>query len=158
MNLTTYSDIYLSIAAAVQSVAPTRLMLAKGYPQPPLTGVEEWVSYALVSIQEMPSEGHAVLQDISIQVTSFSVHAHLRSDRKIGRVFEMADQYAKAFRRKSVRANNSCIMFKEPRIIPLDLASAGDFSKIAYQQSPSLDTMSTVMLIDALVGSHTLPE
>lgn len=157
MTRPTFTDVYLGLAKRVQDTFPGLPLALKGMPQPDLSHADDFIDFQVLSFLESPARTHTVDLDLTIQIMCYAKHAERRADNKIARVFELADMAVAAFQRKDVVIKDTCILFKEARIIPLDLRSIGDFSKVIYQQSPPLDFMCAVVLIDGCVGSHTLP-
>ena len=148
-----HEDIYLGLLQIVKAVDPNMPMVVPGIPVPSLEGKDEWISFNILSIINTPSRRTADEVLVDVQLIVYSLHAQHRSDRKFSAIYNLVDKYSSLFHKRDHVIKNTCIQFKENRIVPLDLRSIGDFAKEILNQLPTLHTLSTVILNQGLISS-----
>jgi hypothetical protein len=146
-------DLYTGLIQYVQAEAGTTPVFIRGTPNPPVADVDEWLSFDILSIIDGPCRRNTIERYIDIQIICFSKYATLRSDNKFVAIYDLADKYSRLFHKKDVMIKNTCIQFKENKIVPLDLRSVGDFAKDILQQLPPLHTLSVVLLNQGVINS-----
>jgi hypothetical protein len=151
----TYSELYLGLLNYVKAIDPAMPMFVRGTPTPSYEGVDEWISFEILSFMESPSRRHTVDMLVDVQLICYTRHATHRKDNKFTAQFDLMDKYGPLFHQKDVNIKNTCIQFKENRIVPLDLRSVGDYAKDIINQLPPLHTLSTVILNQGLISSYT---
>ncbi len=122
-------------------------------PLPTIDGKDEWICFDILSMINGPARRNTVEMYIDTQITLYSLHAEHRSDKKFDAIYRLLDKYGSLFHRKDHVIKNTCIQFKENRIVPLDLRSTGDFAKEMLNQLPPLHTQSVVILNQGLISS-----
>ena len=150
------SEIYLALGKHIRSVVDVPLVV-RSVPQESKEQWDDWVAYELLSIVDSPARTHTVDRVVTIQIIIYSRHTEKRRDNKLTANLELADTIYTAVNRRNVPLKDSCIQLKDAKMVTMDLRSIGDFAKGIYQQSPSLDLQSTVLLIDGIISTHTLP-
>jgi hypothetical protein len=149
----THSEIYLGLLKLVKAVDPDMTMVVRGMPMPTLDRKDEWMCFDILSIISQPCRRNTIETYVDIQLILYSLHAEHRSDKKFDAIYRLIDKYGDLFHQKDVTIKNTCIQFKENRIVPLDLRSTGDFAKEILNQLPALHTMSVVILNQGLISS-----
>lgn len=148
------TELYLGLLAYVKAVDPAMTMMIRGTPTPSYDGLDEWLSFEVLSIVESPARRHTIDAVVDVQLICYSRTAGHRSDHDFAAIYRLMDKYGPIFHQKDVRIKNTCIQFKENRIVPLDLRSVGDYAKDILNQLPPLHTLSTVILNQGLVSSY----
>jgi hypothetical protein len=149
----TYADLYLGLLNYVKNVDPDMPMFVRGTPTPAYEGKNEWFSFEILSFMESPARRHTIDMTVDIQLVCYTRHATHRTDNDFTALYKLMDKYAPLFHQKDVIIKNTCIQFKENRIVPLDLRSVGDYAKDILNQLPPLHTLSTVILNQGLISS-----
>lgn len=152
----TYQEMYLGLLSYVKAVDPNMPMFVRGTPTPEYATANEWLSFEILSFIDSPARRHTVDKLVDVQLICYTKHATHRTDNDFTALYRLMDKYGPLFDRKDVRIKNTCIQFKENRIVPLDLRSVGDYAKDILNQLPPLHTLSTVILNQGLISSTTL--
>lgn len=149
----THAELYLGLLNYVRAIDPNMPMQVRGTPSPAVEEKDEWIVFDILSIINSPARRHTVDVNIDVQLICYSRYATHRKDNKFTAIYDLLDKYGSYFHRKDVVIKNTCIQFKENRIVPLDLRSTGDFAKEALNQLPVLHTQSVVILNQGLISS-----
>lgn len=146
-------DLYTGLLQYIQKEAGDTPVFMRGVPNPSVADVDEWLSFDILSIIDGASRRNTIERYIDIQLICYSKYATHRSDNSFIAIYNLADKYGKLFHKKDVLIKNTCIQFKENKIVPLDLRSVGDFAKDILQQLPPLHTLSVVLLNQGMIHS-----
>ena len=144
-----FDDLFLQLHKMVYECIPEMKMVIKGMRFP--TDVEEFVVYNDLGLYGMASRKDVRAERIFVEVIAYSKHADQRKDQKIKRAWSIAKQYYDLFNKARVRIENTCVQFKEPRLMALDLKSLGDFAQSIDQQSPALNLDAVVMEVEGII-------
>jgi len=117
-----------------------------GVPYP--TGKEEWIKFTPLSFVKNPSRRGDISQRVYVEITCYSLLATYRKDKRYDRQWELAKMYADLFDQQDIQVETSCISFKEPRKVYLDLRSTGDFAGPIKQTSPQLNVDAVLIEIE----------
>lgn len=149
----TYEELYLGLLKLVSEVKPDMAMVIRGTPAPQLSSLDEWISFELLSLHDLPARVDTVYKVLDIQLTCYARHGTLRADKRFGAHFGLADVYGKVFHKRNIQIKNTCIQFKENRMVPLDLRSTGDYAAEITNSLPQLHTQSVVILNQGIISS-----
>lgn len=148
-----FTELYLGLLNHVKAVDPNMAMQIRGTPSPELKDKNEWIVFDILSFVDSPARRFTIDMMVDVQLICYSRYATHRTDNRFTGIYDMADKYASIFHRKDIRIKNTCIQFKENRIVPLDLRSTGDFTKDSLNQLPPLHVQSIVILNQGLISS-----
>lgn len=155
MGEITYSDLYKELLAYVKAIDPNMPMQIRGTPPISQDNIDEWIVFDILSMLDGVARRNVVERYVEVQIICYSRYATLRADNKFDAIYSLTDKYNAAFHRKDLCIKNTCIQFKESRIVPLDLRSTSDFAKDILQNLPPLHTMSMVILNQGIISSYT---
>lgn len=147
-----HADLFLGLLAYVKAADPDMPMFIRGTPVPSYEGKNEWLSFEILSINNGAARINANEVTVDIQCTCYSRTATHRTDNSFTAIYTLADKYGALFHQRNVRLKNTCIQFKENKIIPLDLRSTGDYAAQALNQLPPLSTLSVVILNQGIIS------
>lgn len=154
-NFATDEDIYKGLLAIVRNADPNMVMQVRGVPTDSLVDIDEWISFDILAFIDMPSRRNVIDRVVDIQTTCYTRHAVHRSDKKFGAHYALSTKYGALFHKKDVLIKNTCIQFKENRIVPLDLRSTGFFANNISNPTPLLNTQAIVILNQGVISSST---
>lgn len=155
LNLASDEDIYKGLLDIVHKLDPNVVLQVRGIPTETLVDIDEWISFDILAFIDMPSRRNVIDRVVDIQTTCYSRHAVHRSDKKFGAHYALATKYGALFHKKDILIKNTCIQFKENRIVPLDLRSTGFFANNISNPTPLLNTQAIVILNQGVISSST---
>jgi hypothetical protein len=134
------SDVFLEFAKLAQAVDANRVMVLKGVSRPSLADVEDWIQVTLVAKTGLHPRPTRWL----IELICFSLHAELRTDKKIAFPHEMAELYLPLFQ-GPIKIIGSCFKCIDPNIVYLDNSTLGDSFQNVQITSPIAKTHAVVI-------------
>jgi hypothetical protein len=150
----TDEEIYTGLLSLVKSLDPSVVMQVRGVPTDSIADLDEWISFDILAFIDMPSRRNVIDRVIDIQTTCYTRHAVHRGDKKFGAHYALATKYGALFHKKDILIKNTCIQFKENRIVPLDLRSTGFFASNTSNPTPLLNTQAIVILNQGVISSN----
>jgi len=154
----TYSDLYLGLLKYVKAVDEAMPIFIRGTPIPSYEGHNEWIAFEVVGFLEHPTRVFSIDMDVDIQLICYTRHATHRTDNKFTAMYSLLDKYAPLFHSKDVLIKDTCIQFKENRIVPLDLRTQTMYSKDYADSQSSTHILATVILNQGLISSTRLSQ
>lgn len=152
----TLEDLFFNIGKTLAGVDPLIKLSVKQAMIPTLVDSDDWVTFDLLSVVQYASRWSHEEDHIMLQIVTYSKHAEFRVDKSPGAIYTLTDKYKNVLNQVTmpIEGKDWCVQWKEPRVSFIDNRLMGDFSKVIYQQSPEMKTMSGVIFIEGTVVTN----
>jgi hypothetical protein len=149
------AQVYFGIGKIIDECGvqtPKLLMQVKGARLIPTEGLDEYLAFELLLQDPRVDRRITHNEQLSFQLTCYSKDMDHRSDKKFGRIYELAALYAPILHQRDHMIESACVRFKECKIAYLDLnTSTFTARSISTGGTPGLHTQSAVILVDATI-------